>query len=131
MTGLTDAFGPILELMTWVGFVPGVPLLVSGWIIGKRRCRWETTTGEVFETGNYKGFRWTDSENTPRLSLLPSEEAREMETGSQVMLHYDVCHPARFGLIAPQQDNIVLILGWILTSVGILCTVAGFVLMMI
>jgi hypothetical protein len=38
MAGLVDALGPILELMTWVGFVPGVPLLVWGLIIARRRC---------------------------------------------------------------------------------------------
>jgi hypothetical protein len=131
MAGPTDALGPILELMTWVGFVPGVPLLVWGWIIARRRCTWTTTTGEVFETGRYKGLRWIDGSNNPRLSLVPPEEGQHLVTGSEVTLHYDVCHPARYGLVQPRHENIVLILGWILTSLGILCTIAGFVVMVL
>ncbi|MBO1267379.1 hypothetical protein [Arthrobacter cavernae] len=131
MAGPADVLGPVLELMTWVGFVPGVPLLVCGWIIDRRRCRWVSTTGEIFAAGRYKGFRWTDSENTPRLSLLRPEHAQELVTGSEIVLHYDVCHPARWGLGPPRHDNTVLIVGWILTTVGIVCSLAGFVLMML
>ena len=131
MAGPADALGPILEVMTWVGFVPGVPLLVIGWIIGRRRCRWISTSGEVFTAGRYQGVRWTDGGDTPRQSLLRPEDAPELVAGSAVGLHYDLCHPGRWALSPPRQDNIVLILGWILASVGILCTVAGFMLMML
>lgn len=68
--------------MTWVGFVRGVPLLIWGWTIGKRRCPWTSTSGEVIEAGRYKGFRWTDGENAPRQVLLRPEDAQELATGS-------------------------------------------------
>jgi hypothetical protein len=32
--------------MTWVGLVPGIPLLIAGWILSKRRCR-GTSTGNT------------------------------------------------------------------------------------
>lgn len=35
------------------------------------------------------------------------------------------------GLSPPRHDNTVLTIGWILTTVGILCTVASFPLMML
>jgi hypothetical protein len=132
MAGPADSFGPILEMMTWVGFVPGVPLLVCGWIIGRRRCRWASTTGEVIEAGRYKGLRWADGgNNTPHVSLLRPEDTQDLVAGTEVVLHYDICHPGRWALGPPRQDNSVLIVGWILTTVGIVCTMAGFVVMML
>jgi hypothetical protein len=32
VTNVADILGPILEVMTWVGFVVGLPLLAWGWI---------------------------------------------------------------------------------------------------
>ncbi|WP_434620473.1 hypothetical protein [Arthrobacter sp. A5] len=130
MPGPADALGPILELMTWVGFVPGIPLLVAGWVVAKRRCPWTSTTAEVFEAGGYKGFRWSDGENAPHLSLHTAEETRGLEPGSEVVLHFDACHPGRWGLVPHRHDNTVMTVGWILTAVGIVCTLAGFILMM-
>jgi hypothetical protein len=46
------------------------------------------------------------------------------------VVHYDVCHPARWDLVPPRHENPVLIVGWILTTVGLLRSVAGFVLLM-
>lgn len=76
MPGHADVLGPILELMTWVGFVPGIPLLITGWIMAKRSCHWTSTTAEVFEAGRYKGFRWSDGTNTLHLSLYAPAEPR-------------------------------------------------------
>ncbi|TSE14772.1 hypothetical protein B1A87_001330 [Arthrobacter sp. KBS0703] len=130
MAGLVDALGPILELMTWVGFVPGLPLLVWGLIIARRRCVWTSTTGEVYTAGGFTGFRWTDQDNVPRQTLVDADVARGLVAGNEVDLHYDLCHPSRWSLGPPKHDNTVLILGWILTAVGILCTVGGFVLLL-
>lgn len=79
-SGPADFPGPTLELMSWVGFVPGVPLLIWGWIIATRRCPWRSTTGEIFESGLYKGLRWTDNEDLPRLSLIPADDAQERKS---------------------------------------------------
>jgi len=57
--------------------VPGVPLLIAGWIIGKRWCQWTSTDSEVFTAGRYRGLRWTDNTNTSRQDLLQPEEAPE------------------------------------------------------
>ncbi len=125
-----EFLGPILELMSWVGFVPGIPLLITGWVITKRRCQWASTTAEVFEAGGFKGFRWSDDANTPHLSLHTAEQTRGLGPGDEVLVYYDTCHPARWSIGEPRTDNPVLALGWILTAVGVLCTLAGFVLMM-
>lgn len=130
MTGPAAALGPMLEVMSWVGFFLGIPLLLAGWIVAKRRCRWTPTTAEVFEAGGFKGFRWSDSENTPHLSLHDPAETLGLEAGTSITLHYDQCHPARWGLETPRNENPALLTGWILTGTGILCTVVGFILMM-
>jgi len=130
MAGLADVLGPILELMTWVGFIPGVPLLVWGLVISRRRCQWTSTTGEGYTAGGFTGFRWTDQENVTRQTLVDAEVARGLVAGNEVKLHYDLCHPSRWGLEPPKHENTVLILGWILTGLGILCTAGGFVLLL-
>lgn len=131
MAGFADALGPILEVMTWVGFVPGLPLLVIGWILHRRRCHWTSTSGEIFTAGRYQGVRWTDSGNTVRHSLLRPEDAADLRTGATMVLHYDHCHPGRWALHPPRQENLALILGWILVAVGMLCTAGGLVLLML
>jgi hypothetical protein len=130
MASPAEFLGPILELMTWVGLVPGIPLLITGWIMARRRCQWMSTTAEVFDAGRYKGFRWSDSASTPQLSLHNPAHGKGPDIGTQIELHYDQCHPARWSLRSPRHDNPTLILGWILTGVGILCMVAGFFLLM-
>ncbi|MEE2523905.1 hypothetical protein V1639_15035 [Pseudarthrobacter sp. J75] len=76
-------------------------------------------------------MRWLDSANTPHLSLHALTVNSPLESGENIELHYDQCHPARWSLGPPRHDNTVLIVGWILTVLGILCTVAGFVLLML
>ena len=130
MPGPVEVLGPILELMTWVGFIPGIPLLIAGWMLARRRCPWTVTTAEVVEAGGFKGFRWSDGDDTSHLSLLTAEETKGLETGSEVALHYDVCHPGRWSLGPHRPDNTIMTIGWILTATGMVCTLAGFVLLM-
>ena len=127
MNGPADAFGPMLEVMSWVGFVLGIPLVIVGWIVANRRCQWINTTAEVFEAGGYKGFRWIDSEDMPHVSLHDHGETQGVDVGTRIEIHFDHCHPVRWGLEPPRNDNPFLIIGWILVSVAILCTVAGFI----
>ncbi|MEV7662102.1 hypothetical protein [Paenarthrobacter sp. NPDC089316] len=131
MAGSLDFLGPILEMMTWVGFVPGVPLLVWAWIIASRRCQWVTADGEQFAAGGFLGLHWVDQDQEERKVLL-DVAANEGSTGSKpVVVHYDACHPSRCSLEPPRYDHTVLILGWILTGVGLVSTIGGLVLVVI
>lgn len=130
MAGSRDVLGPILEMMTWVGFVPGVPLLISAWIIAKRRCVWATADGEQFAAGGFLGLRWHDQSNEEQKVLLDIPAHDNNVVSGAVVVHYDLCHPSRCSLRPPRHDNTVLILGWILTGVGILSTLGGFVLLL-
>ncbi|MCD4852813.1 hypothetical protein LN996_18515 [Arthrobacter sp. AK01] len=131
MAGSVDVLGPILEMMTWVGFVPGVPLLISAWVIAKRRCVWVTADGERFAAGGFLGLHWVDQANEEQKVLLDvPAETGTLDSGP-VLVHYDICHPARCSLRPPRHDNTVLILGWMLTGVGILSTLGGFVLLLL
>ncbi|MET1020886.1 MAG: hypothetical protein ABWX69_01645 [Arthrobacter sp.] len=130
MDNIATLLGPILEVMTWVGFVLGLPLLAGGWISERRRCQWAETTGKVISAGGFTGYSWTDHPDADHRSLLPTAESHGLVVGSDVDLYYDVCHPSRWGLTPPRHDNAAWILGWILTGVGIICTVGGFVLLL-
>lgn len=130
MTGPAGALGSVLEMMSWVGFVPGILMLIIGWIVAKRRCRWTKSSAEVFEAGGFQGFRWSDGDDRQHLTLNDPAEVQIMVVGTQVELYYDHCHAYRWSLERPRRENHALLVGWILTGTGMLCTVAGFVLMM-
>ena len=129
MTGPAAIWGAGLEMMSWVGFVPGIPMLIIGWIVAKRRCQWTKSTAEVFEAGGFQGFRWTDGNDRQHVTLNDPAEVEIMDVGTQVELYFDHCHPSRWSLGPRGRENHALLVGWILTGTGILCTVAGFVLM--
>ena len=131
MSGPAGALGAVLEMMSWVGFIPGIPMLVIGWIVARRRCRWTKTIAEVFEAGGFQGFRWSDADNSPHLTLNDPAEVPIMDVGTEVEIYYDDCHPFRWSLKPPRSENHALLVGWILTGTGILCTFAGFMLMML
>ncbi|MBT2586425.1 hypothetical protein [Arthrobacter sp. ISL-95] len=131
MAGSLDVLGPILEMMTWVGFVPGVPLLISAWVIAQRRCVWATADGKQFAAGGFLGLQWVDRANEEQKVLLDIPARDDSVDSGAVLVHYDLCHPSRCSLSPPRQDNTVLILGWILTGVGILSTLGGFVLLLL
>ena len=130
MANIVDLLGPILEVMTWVGFVLGLPLLGWGWMARRRHCEWAETTGKVISAGGFTGYSWTDHFDDDHRSLLPAAESHGLVVGSDVDLFYDVCHPSRWELTRPRQDNAAWTLGWILTGVGIISTVGGFVLLL-
>ena len=131
MAGSLDVLGPILEMMTWVGFVPGVPLLLCAWVIARRRCVWTTAEGEQFAAGGFLGLHWVDRANEEQKVLLDIPARDGSAESGAVLVHYDPCHPSRCSLHPPRHDNTVLILGWILTGVGILSTLGGFVLLLL
>ncbi|WP_341392674.1 hypothetical protein [Arthrobacter sp. G119Y2] len=131
MPEAADVIGSILEVLSWVGLAAGLPLVLIGRTISRRRCVWISTTAEVFEAGGFKGLRWADGEGSPRQSLHTAEQTRGLEPGTEIALHYDACHPGRWGLGEPRNENPVLIVGWTLTAVGVVSTLAGFVLMLL
>ncbi|MCR1160239.1 hypothetical protein NEK97_02035 [Paenarthrobacter sp. UW852] len=131
MAGSLDFLGPILEVMTWVGFVPGVPLLVIAWVAARRRCPWAAADGEQFTAGGYLGLHWVDQRNEEQKVLLDVAAKDGSLTSRSVVVHYDICHPSRCSLQPPKYDNTVLILGWVLTGIGFLSTVGGLLLVII
>jgi hypothetical protein len=131
MTGPDGALGVVLETMSWVGLVPGIPMLLLGWIVAKRRCKWAKTSAEVFEAGGFQGFRWSGGDGSQHSTLNDPADVPIMNVGTQVELYCDQCHPSRWRLAPPHHDNPALLIGSILTGTGLLSTVAGFMLMMV
>lgn len=127
--GPLDFLGPILELMTWVGFIPGVPLLIWGLILDRRKCLWIRTTSKVSTVGGFRAVEWTDTQGTVRQALLDHDDTPALKVGQSTAVHFDECHPGRWRLTQNREKNTVLILGSILTGLGVACTVFGFVLM--
>ena len=131
MSGPEGAWGAVLETMSWVGLVPGIPLLIFGWIMAMRACKWVETSAEVFEAGGFQGFRWSDGDGRQHSILHEPSEAPIMDVGAQVDLYYDECHPSRWSLARPRRTNGAVLLGSILTGIGLLSVVVGFILMLL
>ncbi|MBH0109983.1 hypothetical protein I6E81_07370 [Salinibacterium sp. NG22] len=98
-------------------------------MLALRACKWIATTAEVFEAGGFQGFRWSDGDGRQYSILHEPSEVPLMDVGARVGLYYDQCHPSRWSLTRPRRTNAAILIGSILTGIGVLSVVAGFVLM--
>ncbi|MBH0116685.1 hypothetical protein I6E52_07475 [Salinibacterium sp. NG253] len=98
-------------------------------MLALRACKWVATTAEVFEAGGFQGFRWSDGDGRQYSILHEPSEVPMMDVGARVGLYYDQCHPSRWSLARPRRTNAAILIGSILTGIGLLSIVAGFILM--
>lgn len=93
--------------------------------MARRRCHKISSTAEVFDPGKYTGLRWLDSASTPHLTLHPSQSALPWQEVR--MSRFTTINATSHGGASGRPGTTqFLIVGWILTAVGLLCTVAGF-----
>ena len=105
MTGPAGALGSVLEMMSWEGFVPGITILIVGWILAKRCCQWIRCTAEVLEAGGFQGFRWSDGDVRQHRTLDDPADVQIMDVGIQVEFYYDHRHPYRWSIELPRREN--------------------------
>jgi len=102
---------PILELVTWVASCRASRCRSgAGSSVNDAACR-PAPAARTLRPADTKASDRAPVRTHPRLALPRPEDAQELVTGSEVVVHYDVRHPARWGLGPPRHDNTVLILG--------------------
>ena len=126
MTSASDVLALILELLTWVGLVPGVILLAAGYLRLVYSARFEKTWGVVIAspTGSGRPFiRWMDRGRELRTAPIPEgdldHEGKSLAVGDEVPVYFDRRKPERGRLDNPTGDGRLLrVLGWVLSGIG-------------
>lgn len=131
MPSALESIGLITEILTWVGLVPGLLLLLAGWIVRHSGVKWCSADGVVFMDGEGTGFRWFDKQHGFLQARLPVEQERSVVPGSDVLIYYDAHRPMTYRTTPPpERGTILLLLGKILTAVGVAAFVAGLIVML-
>ncbi len=131
VTSAPDAIALILELLTWVGLVPGVVLLVAGYTRRALASRFEETWGVVIPSpagSDHPWFRWMDLRRELRSAPVNSHEGDLPKVGDEVKVYFDRRNPDNGRLDDPAGDGRALrVVGWLLVGVGVAAGVAQLV----
>ena len=122
MTSATDAIALVLEVLTWVGLLPGILLLGLGYIRRALASRFEQTWGVIIASPagtEHPWFRWMDLSR--ELQSAPVESSDDIPAlGDEVKVYFDPRNPENGRLDDPAADGRALrVIGWILTGIGI------------
>ncbi|WP_155849400.1 hypothetical protein [Arthrobacter sp. H20] len=132
MESQSQLWGVITEVLTWVGLVPGIMLILVAWIIRTSRLGWTATHAVVFVNGDGIGYRWHDHNYEVREALFSFREGKDLVPGTEFTIYFSRRNPVEYSLTEPVPPAHALrILGWILTGVGALSAVVGFVLIFV
>jgi len=126
----------VLEILTWVGLVPGILLLILGYLRRAFAARFEETWGVIIASPagtEHPWFRWMDTERTLQSAPVPldSDSGSVPEIGDEVRVYFDRRDPEHGRLDHPASDGRVLrVLGWVLTGVGAAAGIAQLAVML-
>ncbi|MCG2622916.1 sortase [Arthrobacter sp. I2-34] len=131
MPQVLDAAGLISEVLTWVMLGPGLLLLLAGGVVRLLGASWHRAEGVAFADGRRRGVRWFDHKHGFVEGVFPDGDAAPPAAGTDVLVYYDARNPARWQVDEPQlPGHTLLLLGKILTGVGVLAAVVGLVAML-
>jgi hypothetical protein len=131
MLSTPDALGLILELLTWVGLIPGLLFLLAAGIVRRNRTEWRRVDAVAVLSDGRSGYRWFGHDYEVHEAWAAPGETDAPEPGTDVVLYYDARHPHRWRRDLPAHPGrVLLVLGLVLTGVGMAAAVAGFLLLM-
>jgi hypothetical protein len=132
MPDLATSIGLVTEVLTWAALVPGVLLLLVAAVLRLAGIRWHSADGVAFDDGRRRGVRWFDTRHGFLEGVFPAGTSADVAAGSDVLVYYDARRPDRWQVSEPEPPGrIVLLLGKILTAVGILSAVVGLLAMVL
>ncbi|EMY32905.1 hypothetical protein D477_017814 [Arthrobacter crystallopoietes BAB-32] len=130
MSDALETVGLISELMTWATLVPGLLLLLAAWLVKAAGVRWRSAEAVAFDDGVRSGVRWFDRDHGFLEAVLAPGETIPAVPGSDVLVYYDAHNPTRWRTAEPpERGTTLLLLGKILTGVGVAALLAGFLVM--
>jgi hypothetical protein len=132
MPDALETAGLISELVTWATLAPGLILLAAAWLVRVSGVRWRSAEGVAFDDGVRSGIRWFDNDHGFLEAVLAPGETIPAAPGSDVLVYYDSHNPSRWRTMEPpKRGEVLLLLGKILTAVGVLSLLAGFLVMIL
>jgi len=132
MPDLATSIGLVTEVLTWAALVPGVLLLLVAAVLRLAGIRWHSADGVAFDDGRRRGVRWFDTRHGFLEGVFPAGTSADVAAGSDVLVYYDARRPDRWQVSAPEpRGRTVLLLGKILTAVGLLSAVVGLLAMVL
>lgn len=112
----------VLELLTWVGLIPGITFLVFGYVRRAFAARYEQTWGIIIPSPagtSHLWFRWIDLARDAQTAPVPLDADETLAIGDEVEVYFDPRNPDGARLDHPSADGRVLrTVGWVLTGVG-------------
>lgn len=130
MPRVSESLSLILDVLTWVGLVPGLLLLLVAGIVRRTGTEWVRVEAVAFASGGRTGYRWFGHGREVHEAWAAPAETGGIEPGDDVVLYYDARNPHRWRHELPEHPGrTVMILGLVLTGVGVLAAVVGFLLL--
>lgn len=129
---LHSTSGIISEILTLVGFVAGVPLLITGLIVRAVSHRWVKTDGVVAVSKSGAVIRWFDRHGDVHAGHQNTHESHGLLPGDDITVWFVPRSPERCRTDDPAHDGRALrMTGLILILVGVASGVYGVVLMFV
>lgn len=105
--------------MSWLCLVPGIPLLVAGWLVRASGGSWSPTRIAVVPVGDRALARWYAGGGFHERMLTRHERMRLDDADEQDAQVSDR-HPSRMRLAGPgAAQRLLLIVGGVLTTLGV------------
>ena len=132
MPDLATSIGLVTEVLDGAALVPGVLLLLVAAVLRLAGIRWHSADGVAFDDGRHRGVRWFEHPARVPGRCFPGRTSADVAAGSDVLVYYDARRPDRWQVSAPEPPGrTVLLLGKILTAVGVLSAVVGLLVMVL
>lgn len=114
-----DAAAGIGELMSWLCLLPGIPLLVAGWLLRASDGAWSPTRIAVMRAGDRSLARWYAAGGFHE-RLLTRNERTQLDDADEQDAQVSDRRPSRMRLAGPgAPQRLLLIIGGVLTALGV------------
>jgi len=124
--------GVISEILTLVGFLVGVPLLITGLIVRAVSHRWVKTHGVIAVSKSGTVIRWFDGQGDVHAGHQNTHESHGLLPGDDITVWFVARSPGRCRTDDPAHDGRALrMTGLILILVGVASGIYGVVLMFV
>lgn len=123
--------GPILEMLTWLCLPAGLMLLVYAGILRRFVDPWVVAEGVVYSDASGTGFRWFDDKYRIHHAPMSPHDIKDMAVGDTLPIYYHPKRPTRWQTAEPEAaGKTAVVVGRLLTGVGAVALIAGFILPM-
>ncbi|CAD6002994.1 DUF3592 domain-containing protein [Agreia sp. COWG] len=134
MTTPLDAASLVVEVLSWVGLVIGIPLLIAGYLRRLAYSGWVEAMAVVVARDEEGAtlFRWLGTDG--HLYELPAdtEETRHLQVGDDVAVYTNPRRPEQARTDpAHREGHLLRLLGAVFTGIGVVSVAVSIVLLVV